>query len=228
MAKIVKCKLTYFPIKGKGEPIRLACHFCGMKLDDVRVSREEFQAMREAKEIPFNQLPVAEFFDDEGRSVCKVAQTRAILRTVARASGDRMYSSDLGQAATIDSFLDFEEDLFAAMRSSIFPGRIGMGEYKDDAEKEVRRAHVAETVFTSKLELLDRALSASQTGWVAGTGEPSIADFALTASLGWIDSGIVDGVPQGFVVGKFPSVGTYLEKFAALEENKAYYASEET
>ena len=81
---------------------------------------------------------------------------------------------------------------------------------------------------SSKLELLDRALSASQTGWVAGTGEPSIADFALTASLGWIDSGIVDGVPQGFVVSKFPRVGTYLEKFAALEENKAYYASKET
>jgi len=35
----------------------------------------------------------------------------------------------------------------------------------------------------------------------------------------------VDGVPQGFVVSKFPRVGTYLEKFAALEVNKAYYAS---
>ena len=147
MAKIVACKLTYFNIKGKGEPIRLACNYAGLPLEDVRVSREEFQAMREAKEIPFNQLPVAEFFDDEGRSVCKVAQTRAILRTVARASGDKLYSSDLGQAASIDSFLDFEEDLFAAMRSSIFPGRIGMDEYKDDAEKEARRAHVAETVF---------------------------------------------------------------------------------
>lgn len=39
MTAATKVKLYYFDIKGKGEPIRLACTYAKIPLEDVRVKR---------------------------------------------------------------------------------------------------------------------------------------------------------------------------------------------
>ena len=98
-AKIAKCRLLYFDIKGKGEPIRLACAVAGLPLDDVRVKRDDFHTLRDQGKVPFSQLPVAEFFDEDDNLVCKIAQSRAILRLVARASGNKLYSADMAEVS---------------------------------------------------------------------------------------------------------------------------------
>ncbi len=44
-------KLYYFDAPGKGESIRLICRYAQLPLDDVRITREEFVAMKEAGEL---------------------------------------------------------------------------------------------------------------------------------------------------------------------------------
>ena len=76
--------------------------------------------------------------------------------------------------------------------------------------------------MTPKLEILEKALQASSTGWVAGTAGPSIADFALAVSIGWVNGGIVDGVEAGYM-DKFPGISDYLKRFSEMPEIKSYY-----
>lgn len=155
--------------------------------------------------------------------MCKIAQTRAILRLVGKSCpASSLYSEKPEVAAVIDSFLDFEEDLFAALRCSVFPVRWGWDDYKDEDDKKARRSKIAAEVMTPKLEILEKALQGSSTGWVAGTAGPSIADFALAVSIGWVNGGIVDGVESGYM-DKFPGISEYLKRFAEVEEIKAYY-----
>ncbi|QDZ22392.1 glutathione S-transferase [Chloropicon primus] len=209
-----RVKLFYFDIRGKGAPIRWLAAQTGIEFEDVRVKREEFHAMRDKGLTPFGQLPVAEFYDKDNNLLCRIAQMRAILRYMARSSGNKGYSSDLAQAAVIDSFLDFEEDVFNAMRSSIFPARIGLPEYASDEAKEAMRRKVAEEVLTPKLAYLIQALENSKSGWIAG-GDLSIADLALGSSLMWLNGGVVDGVPAGYLDGKSPLLKEYIARFAA-------------
>ena len=155
--------------------------------------------------------------------MCKIAQTRAILRLVGKSCPRAsLYSEKPEEEAVIDSFLDFEEDLFAALRCSVFPVRWGWDDYKDDDDKKARRSKIAAELMTPKLEILEKALQASSTGWVAGTAGPSIADFALAVSIGWVDSGIVDGVEAGYM-DKFPGISDNLKRFSEMPEIKSYY-----
>ena len=44
-------KLYYFDVPGKGESIRLLCRYAQLPLDDVRITREDFVAMKDAGEL---------------------------------------------------------------------------------------------------------------------------------------------------------------------------------
>ena len=54
-------KLYYFDIPGKAEAARLACQYAGFPMEDVRLSKEEFLAMKEAGKLPFGQVHFALF-----------------------------------------------------------------------------------------------------------------------------------------------------------------------
>lgn len=49
MSAFTKPKLYYFNIPGKGEAIRLACTYSGYAIEDIRVTRDEFLAMKEVE-----------------------------------------------------------------------------------------------------------------------------------------------------------------------------------
>ena len=93
-AKIAACKLYYFDIKGRGEPIRLACRYTGLKLEDVRVPRSTFQEMKEKGTIPFGQLPFCQFLSAEGEKVAELPQMRSILRLIGNSTGNKIYPAN--------------------------------------------------------------------------------------------------------------------------------------
>ena len=49
-------KLYYFNIPGKGEAVRTMCTYAHFPFEDIRVSRDEFVAMKEAGKLPFGQV----------------------------------------------------------------------------------------------------------------------------------------------------------------------------
>lgn len=72
-------KLTYLPITGRAEPIRLAFHIGGIAFEDERIDREELEARRPT--LPFGQLPV---LDIAGETI---SQTMPILRYAGTLAG---------------------------------------------------------------------------------------------------------------------------------------------
>lgn len=88
-----------------------------MPFDDVRVNGEEFQAMKDAGKVPYNQLPVLEV--GEGTFI---GQSSAILRYVGAYAG--LYpTNDHVLAAVIDSLLDQEVDMFLGLSVSRYRGK---------------------------------------------------------------------------------------------------------
>ena len=117
--------------------------------------------------------------------------------------------------------LDFEEDLFVALRTSVFPERYGFPSYKDDEEKVARRKQIADNILPPKLGMLEKILGSTENGWSADTERPSIADFALTCSLEWLRGGMLDGIPQT-ILEEYPNIVKYCQNFKdEIEKNQA-------
>lgn len=91
-------KLFYFPMRGRAETARLLLVYSGTKYEDVRISVEQWPAMKESKftfaftirpliefspfpEMPMGQMPVLEV---DGKQLC---QSTAIARYLARENG---------------------------------------------------------------------------------------------------------------------------------------------
>lgn len=94
-------KLFYFPVRGRGEAIRLICADNGVQLEEESLTWETWPAMK-PKTI-FGQLPVLIDGDLE------LAQSYAIIRHFARKLG--LYGSNDTEATLIDMINDGQEDL---------------------------------------------------------------------------------------------------------------------
>lgn len=95
-------KLYYFDIPGKGESIRLLCRYAQLPFEDVRISREQFMAMKEAGELgniflmymhissylfiiqDYGQVPCLAVLDANGVEVKKLFQSAAIMRYLGK------------------------------------------------------------------------------------------------------------------------------------------------
>ena len=55
-ASYPKLKLTYFNIKARAEPTRLALHIAGIPFEDKRIAHEEWPALKAT--MPLGQIPV--------------------------------------------------------------------------------------------------------------------------------------------------------------------------
>ena len=89
-------KLYYFDIPGKAEPIRLACFYAGLELDDYRFgSRDEFTKMKESGELPFGQVPMLRIGAPESYSY--LGQSNAVrLFSAVDQTSLRVHRSSLG------------------------------------------------------------------------------------------------------------------------------------
>lgn len=178
-------KLIYFDIPGKAEAIRLCAAVGKVAMDDVRITRDEFTAMKESKQLPFGQVPSLEV---DGQIL---AQSSAILRYIGTLGGLHP-SNDPLAAAQIDSLVSEEEDMFCGLSVSRYGPRFGF-DMTDEYRAEVR-AKLNSEVLPKHLSFLETKLTASKTGWLAGTEKPSIADFVFVPRLQWLVSGANDGI----------------------------------
>ena len=98
-------RLHYFPIRGRGEQIRLLCHACAIPFEDVRVTRTDFVALRAEgpARLAFGSLPMLE---DDGFFL---VQGPAIMSYLGTKHGAR--PSDLRAAARCDALTLGAEDL---------------------------------------------------------------------------------------------------------------------
>eukprot|EP00923_Selenidium_pygospionis_P025520 GHVN01045028.1.p1 GENE.GHVN01045028.1~~GHVN01045028.1.p1 ORF type:complete len:213 (-),score=33.11 GHVN01045028.1:105-743(-) len=186
-----KPKLIYFPIKGRGHPIRMALAYCDIDYDYEAVSPQDLASKRES--YPFGQLPVLEV---DGKTLCQLS---AILHYVG--SIGKILPSNPWEAAKVIEIQGCVDDLL---------GRMGATIRMDAVQKTEARAKLmgdGPTDFPAMLARLERLVASNETAGVCVGKTITTADFFLTQLYEWFTAGILDGVPADVISeGKHPRI----------------------
>jgi len=201
-------RLVYFPTPGRAEAIRIALSLSGEEWEDVTVDGLGYSKMRDNGDLPWNMLPILQTPDGT------IAESSSILRFVGYLSG--FIPEKAFQRAKADEFIDAMEPLSKALDSTF-----GIS----DLDERIR---IRKEVFgpegdgTKNLELLEKKISESKTGWAAGTDEISIADLKLFTGLFGLFSGNYDGIDAS-IISKYSGLIKYHDKVANEPRIKQYY-----
>ena len=177
----------------RAEVLRVSLFIKDIPFEDIRVSREEFVHLIKTgflpngKKAPFHQLPVIEA---EGKII---GQTGAIARYCGKASN--LYADDNLKAAKIDQIIDAATDITNLVSPTI--------REKDLDKKMEDRKLLVNKLLPRWFRYLENLLSEDESKWFVE--KMSIADVAIWRLLGWLTSGIIDGIPTS-IIDDFPKL----------------------
>ncbi|MBM08502.1 MAG: glutathione S-transferase [Magnetovibrio sp.] len=174
----------------RAEVGKIALHIGGVEFENKIISREEFQRVKangqldDGTIIPFHQFPC--LLVDE----IPIAQTAGIARFCGKLSG--IYpENDALLAARIDQFLDFATDITVLVFNS--------GVDDDEVIRREKREELFRGELARKLQILEKNIN-DNSNWVIGS-DLGLADIAIWRLMGWLSSGMVDGIPTTFLKG---------------------------
>ena len=177
----------------RAEVLRVSLFIKDIPFEDTRVSREEFVHLIKTgflpngKRAPFHQLPVIEV---DGKII---GQTGAIARYCGKVSN--LYSDDIFLAAKIDQIIDAATDITNLVSPTI--------REKDQIKKTEDRKVLVSKLLPRWFRYLENLLSEDNSTWFVE--KMTIADIAIWRLLGWLTSGIIDGIPTS-IVDDFPKL----------------------
>ena len=189
---MIKIYYSHLPF-WRAEVLRVSLFIKDIPFEDVRVSREEFihliktGFLPNGKRSPFHQLPVIEVEDKI------IGQTGAIARYCGKVSN--LYSDDKLKAAKIDQIIDAATDITNVVSPTI--------REKDQKKKMEDRKVLVNKLLPRWFRYLENLLSEDDSTWFVE--KMTIADIAMWRLLGWLTSGIIDGIPTS-VVDDFPKL----------------------
>ena len=172
----------------RAEVLRVSLYISNIPFEDIRISRDEFIKMIKTgflpngKRVPFHQLPVIEA-DGE-----IIGQTGAIARYCGKISN--LYSNDNINAAKIDQIIDAATDITNIVSPTI--------REKDEQKKIEDRLLLKNKLLPRWFKYLENILSKERSEWFV-ENKMTIADIAMWRLLGWLTSGIIDGIPTTIV-----------------------------
>jgi hypothetical protein len=108
-------KLSYFDTPGKAECMRLICAYANLPLEDIRVNKDDWPAMKKEGKLNFGQLPALEI-----ENGIILSQSAAITRYLGKLSG--LYPTCPVAAALVDSIMDTEGDMTQGLLVSRYNG----------------------------------------------------------------------------------------------------------
>ena len=189
---MIKIYYSHLPF-WRAEVLRVSLFIRDIPFEDVRISREEFihliktGFLPNGKRSPFHQLPVIEVEDKI------IGQTGAIARYCGKISN--LYSDDMLKAAKIDQIIDAATDITNVVSPTI--------REKDQKKKMEDRKVLVNKLLPRWFRYLENLLSEDDSTWFVE--KMTIADIAMWRLLGWLTSGIIDGIPTS-VVDDFPKL----------------------
>ena len=189
---MIKIYYSHLPF-WRAEVLRVSLFIKDIPFEDVRVSREEFIHMIKTgflpngKRSPFHQLPVMEV-DGE-----IIGQTGAIARYCGKISN--LYADDMLKAAKIDQIIDAATDITNVVSPTI--------REKDEVKKIEDRKILVNKLLPRWFRYLENLLSEDDSIWFVE--KMTIADIAMWRLLGWLKSGIIDGIPTS-IIDDFPKL----------------------
>lgn len=165
-SKMPSYKLTYFPVKALGEPIRFLLSYGGVEFEDNRFNRDDWPKLK--PDMPFGQVPVLEV---DGKKVC---QSVAICRYLAKQFG--LAGKNDWEALEIDVIVDTIHDLRA---------KIAAYHYEANAEAKAAKLEVANELVPFYVERLDAQVKKNG-GYFVG-GALTWADLSFVALLDYLN-----------------------------------------
>jgi glutathione S-transferase len=204
--------LTYLDMPGKGEAIRYALALGGQPFEDQRLTVAELNVEREQGRLPFGHAPVLRV---DGVAV---AQSDAALRLAGRLAGRNLVPADPVHAALVDQWVVAETDFSYPFLIALYPEKCLLPDALWTVESSATfRLTLATRHIPAFLALLEEALEASPTDWIAGTSQPSIADLCWAPRLEWLQTGELDWLPRT-ILHPYPRVRALVARVCALPE----------
>ena len=189
---MIKIYYSHLPF-WRAEVLRVSLYIKDVPFEDIRVSREEFihliktGFLPNGMKVPFHQLPVIEV---DGKII---GQTGAIARYCGKVSN--LYSNDILKAAKIDQIIDAATDITNVVSPTI--------REKDEVKKIEDRKILVNKLLPRWFRYLENLLSEDDSIWFVE--KMTIADIAMWRLLGWLTSGIIDGIPTS-IIDDFPKL----------------------
>jgi len=160
-------KLTYFPVKALGEPIRFLLSYGGIEFEDDRFNQEDWPKLKPT--MPFGQTPVLEV---NGK---RAHQSVAICRYLAKQV--KLVGENDWENLEIDTIVDTIGDLRQ---------KIAVYHYeKDAAIQELRKGPLFNEILPYYLERLE-AIAKANNGHLA-LGKLTWADLYFVAVLDYLN-----------------------------------------
>ena len=169
----------------RAEVLRVSLFIGNISFEDVRISREEFREviltgkLRNGMSVPFHQLPVLEI---DGKIV---GQTGAIARFCGKLSG--LYPKNDLLAAKVDQIIDTATDITNLVSPTV--------REKNEIIKKDTRKKLTNKLLPRWFTYLENILEKEKESIWFVDNKISIADIAIWRLLGWLKSGMLDGIP---------------------------------
>lgn len=191
-------KLTYFPVKALGEPIRFILSYAKIEFEDDRFAREDWPKLKD--QMPFGQVPVLEV---DGK---QMHQSCAITRYFAKQVG--LAGKNDWEAYEIDATVETINDIRT---------RIGMYGYESHPEAKEQKLKDMKERVPYLLKRLNQQVK-NNGGYFVG-GALSWADLTFVAVLDYLNY-----LAKYDVIEEFDALKQLKEKVLAIPEIKAWVA----
>ena len=194
----------------RAEVLRISLFIGNISFEDVRISREEFREvvltgkLRNGMSVPFHQLPVLEI---DGKIV---GQTGAIARFCGKLSG--LYPKNDLLAAKVDQIIDTATDITNLVSPTV--------REKNEIIKKNTREKLSNKLLPRWFTYLENILENEKGSTWFVDNKISIADIAIWRLLGWLKSGMLDGIPTNICNPylKLKAVHTEVHKHPKVQE----------
>jgi|TARA_Y100000992_G_scaffold286595_1_gene238641 glutathione S-transferase len=187
----MKITLYYFKIPfWRAEVTRISLFIGDIPFQDYRIEGDDYHKFKKSGELPnkkiapFKQLPV---LDVDGEIF---AQTGAIARFCGKLSGLYPKNDDY-KSALIDQIIEAAQDINFLVTLS--------GRDKDEERKKIARKILATNHLPKWFQFLENLLQQNTNSVYFVGNELTIADLAIWRLLGWLKSGLLDGIPTNIL-----------------------------
>ena len=183
--------LYYFKIPfWRAEVSRLALFMGDIPFTDYRINKQEYDIFKKLGKLPnnitapFKQLPVLEV---DGKIF---AQTGAIARFCGKLSGLYPTNNDY-DSALIDQIIEASQDINFMVTLS--------NRDKDPQKMKLSREILATKHLPKMFQFLENLIDNNKKSPWFVSDNITIADLAVWRLLGWLSSGLLDGVPTNIL-----------------------------
>lgn len=174
----------------RAECARLALYLADVPFEDARMSYQEMYASGALTFGTFPALVVS------GRGV--INQTQAIAAYVGKLTG--FYPTDVFLQAKADEAIDALTDVSDLVTDTM--------QERDPKRKVAWRQHLISPNGRMHMILTGLESLCTQNGCNGRTAgaELCVSDFAVWRAVGWLSSGVIDGIPTSYVRQSFPNL----------------------